>query len=67
MESGILMTLAAAIELEQHLEPDGDTIGWLARYGEDRALWCGEMTCADFMANRPRRARPFATISAGTS
>ena len=43
------MTLSAVIELEQHVDPSGDTVGWLARYDERRALWCGEITHADFM------------------
>lgn len=43
------MSTHAAIKLEQHLDPEGDTIGWLARYGEHGELWCGEMSRAEYL------------------
>ena len=34
---------------ERYLEePGGATLGWLARYGSGQAIWCGELSRADF-------------------
>lgn len=40
---------ARPVTLEQHIDgPSGETLGWLARYEKGRALWCGELSRADF-------------------
>jgi hypothetical protein len=51
------MTPERCLVFEQHIEePGGPTIGWLARYGQGRAIWCGEFSRGQFMA-QPAQVR----------
>jgi hypothetical protein len=48
------MRTEPVVALEQHLEEvGGPTIGWLARYGDGRAIWCGEFSRAAFQRQPP--------------
>lgn len=43
------MKVEEGVTYEQYLEaPEGPTLGWLARYGLGQAIWCGELSRADF-------------------
>ncbi len=43
------MKLEDYTSYERYLdEPGGATLGWLARYGSGQAIWCGELSRADF-------------------
>lgn len=41
---------AADLEIERFPDGNGDdTLGWLVRYADGRAIWCGELTRAEFL------------------
>jgi len=43
------MTIEDATTYERYLDaPGGCTLGWLARYGTGQAIWCGELSRAEF-------------------